>query len=61
MVAIQGQDNSSPTKHYFRRVDQNLITPVTLRLIIPPLTGVTLWANETLDIPFTVQNAGAVD
>ncbi|XP_052264845.1 uncharacterized protein LOC127867603 isoform X2 [Dreissena polymorpha] len=58
MVAIQGQDNS---RHTFRRLDPNLITPVTLRLFIPPLTGVTLSANETLDIPFTVQNAGAVD
>ncbi|KAH3869239.1 uncharacterized protein LOC127867969 [Dreissena polymorpha] len=61
MVAIQGQDKSSPTKHTFRRLNPILITPVTLRLFIPPLTGVTLWANETLDIPFTVQNAGAVD
>ncbi|XP_052254099.1 uncharacterized protein LOC127860220 isoform X1 [Dreissena polymorpha] len=59
MVAIQGSDNSSPTKHTFKRLDPNLITPVTLRLFIPPLTGVILWANETLDIPFTVQNAGA--
>ncbi|XP_052806606.1 uncharacterized protein LOC128235855 [Mya arenaria] len=56
MIAIEGRDKTS---HTFRRIDPSLITPVTLKLFVPPMSGVVLLESERLDIPFTVYNAGA--
>lgn len=56
MVGIEGRDKSG---HMFRRIDPVMITPVGLKLVIPSLTGVRFYQNETLAIPFTVINQGS--
>ncbi|XP_045208572.2 uncharacterized protein LOC123560447 [Mercenaria mercenaria] len=56
MVGIEGRDKSG---HMFRRIDTILITPISLKLIMPSLTGLKFFQNETLTIPFTVVNEGS--
>lgn len=57
MVAIEGKDKSN---HAFKRLNPFLVQPVTLKLVVPSTSGVKLYKNETLEIPFTVINAASI-
>ncbi|XP_053376726.1 uncharacterized protein LOC123529517 [Mercenaria mercenaria] len=56
MIGIQGKDNSG---NIFRRI--SVIKPIALILSVPSYTGVKLYENTKLDIPFSVLNKLSTD